>query len=67
MIVPPYIARALASWQAWRAQQRRYRACPALRDLDAAEQAARARHKRVRQFQRRRQAIMTDMLRREVH
>lgn len=67
MIVPPYIARALASWTAWRARERRYRACPQLRDLDKAEEAARAAKKAVRPYQQQRQALMHDLLRRATH
>ncbi len=67
MIVPPYIARALASWQAWRTKCRLYRSVPQMRLLDAQEREARARHKAVRPIQQQRQALMHDILRRATH
>jgi len=62
-----FIRQVIASWNAWRTQQRRYRVCPELRALDQAEEAARAAKKAVRPIQRQRQALMADMLRRGVH
>jgi hypothetical protein len=66
MIVPPYITRVIDRWNAWRVQQRLYRAFPELRDLDQQERAARAAHRPVRQFQRQRQGIISAQLQREV-
>lgn len=59
-----FIRQVLSSWTAWRSQQRRYRACPQLREIDAMERQARAKHRAVRPIQRQRQALMADMLRR---
>lgn len=62
-----FLRQVIASWNAWRIQQRRYRVCPELRALDQAEEAARIAKKAVRPFQRQRQAVIADLLRRSTH
>ena len=66
LIVPAYIKRALHAWNVWRVRQRLYRACPALRDVDASERAALRAHRPVRPIRAERRYLMHALLAREV-
>lgn len=63
--VPAYVRRAWRFIEAWRFQQRRYRACPELRSLDQSERAARRAHKPVKPFRQQRSKLLHAELARE--